>query len=108
MWCGKIFDYCIGYKFGEIDGHGVANHLFYFRFISKKLKSARKSLDITALNRSKWTHTIFGLDRVVGVNIVAFRHWAIHTTNGGAWLVNTENSSADITARVTIIEFNSQ
>jgi len=46
------------HELSEIDGNGVANHLFYVSLVADKLVIARECLNVTAFERREWSDAL--------------------------------------------------
>ena len=87
----------------EFHGNSIAYNLLKVGFITDESPVWREGLQKRTLTGGQWTNG-GGVCRIVGMALITLGDRAIDTANGGARLVNGEDSTSGVTSWMAVVE----
>ena len=89
----------------QLNRNSIAYHLLTCRLRTNETESVRECLNFRSLAHRQRTGIVHATS-VARVSRIALGDWTINPSNGWAWLVDGENSTASVTARVPVLDIN--
>ena len=77
MGIGDVLGDGRGHELCEIDGDGIAYHLFHIGLVALELKVTGEGLYVAAFKSGQGAYSLLRLHGVVGMYLVSVRHGAI-------------------------------